>query len=338
MSTTPTLGELVAAYLASRGARSPYDLTRDPVLAFPGIPNLAAGDVIVPPVLPPQGAAGAGLTGTAARPASAPPGIGLSGEGGSEAGVGGEAGGMGAREGPGYGSMGGPTETALGVAAALAGLMGLGPLGLGLGAAALASKLSPAFQANPMAGIPTEAAIRLARDYDPNLASRLSAERQSAIDAARAVASENPETSLAGWFGGSTTPGPREGQFGGPTGSLEGGFQGISESRGEAGAPGPGEGIGQSGTTSDVGPGEGVGQSGTGGDAGDGDSEARGGVVKARKATTKTFGEAGAETGVFVPEWMKRPGIQGKERSIIAALEALLKQLRASAGRAKEKR
>ena len=55
MATTPTLQNLVAAYLAARGARSPYDLTRDPILSFPGIPNLAAGDVIVPPILPPQG-------------------------------------------------------------------------------------------------------------------------------------------------------------------------------------------------------------------------------------------------------------------------------------------
>jgi len=65
---------------------------------------------------------------------------------------------------------------------------------------------------------------------------------------------------------------------------------------------------------------------GGGGDGGGG--EATGGVVRATRPTTKTFGEAGKETAIFVPEWMKRPGIQGREAHIVAALQQLLSELR----------
>lgn len=484
MPTTPTLQDLVSAYLASKGKRSPYDLTRDPVLSFPGIPNLASGDFIVPPILPPQGGTDAARA-EADRIARAAAGGDLSGGGGGGSSrQGGEAGGMGEREGPGYGSLGKTAENTLGVLGTLASLVGLGPLGLTLGGIAAASKLGDPFTADPLAGLPTESAIRTARDYDPNLAARLDAERQAGIaDLAEQMGQmqsqamkdqrEGERTGIApgvrdnppGFdpeggksFGpsiGENTPG--SGERAGETGGTPGG-----PSTGEN-SPGSGERGGETGGTAG---------GGGGGGGGDGSSDsascfgrgslvrladgsdkpieevvvgdqvstwnetegrfcagsvtklfpgrahtlvvlilspgqeiqctpghrfyldsgkwleagalkpgdklhsgarvistrlsqgevpvwnfrvepshtyvvaeqvvhnwkARGGVIRATRPTTETFGEAGKETAVFVPEWMKKPGIQGKERSIIAALETLLKQLRASAGKKKEAR
>ncbi len=65
------------------------------------------------------------------------------------------------------------------------------------------------------------------------------------------------------------------------------------------------------------------------GDASDA-SMARGGVAKARKATRATFGEAGPETAIFIPEMMKQLGLQGRERDVIRALREALRDLEGS--------
>ena len=83
----------------------------------------------------------------------------------------------------------------------------------------------------------------------------------------------------------------------------------------------PGDGRGPGGTTGDS-------AEGGHGTAGDGSMNARGGVRRASKATKAIFGEAGPETAVFVPDYMRRGGKQPNEDRIIAALEQLLAELK----------
>lgn len=55
----------------------------------------------------------------------------------------------------------------------------------------------------------------------------------------------------------------------------------------------------------------------------------KGGVRTVKRTTTETFGEpgTGGETGIFIPEYMKRPGLQGRERSVRRALEQYGREL-----------
>jgi hypothetical protein len=50
--------------------------------------------------------------------------------------------------------------------------------------------------------------------------------------------------------------------------------------------------------------------------------------VNATRRTTATFGEAGPETAIFIPEWMKQPGAQGNEMRVMRALLQTLARLK----------
>jgi hypothetical protein len=69
------------------------------------------------------------------------------------------------------------------------------------------------------------------------------------------------------------------------------------------------------------------------GDPGSGGGEERGGVVFAPpgQPQNRTFGEgvaSGGETGIFIPEYMKRPGLQGNEAQVRNALMRAILSLR----------
>lgn len=178
-------------------------------------------------------------------------------------------------------------------------------------------------------GLPTERDLRDIADYAGYMASD---DARAAAEAARASrASARAELSgvnAPGWAGttGQTgvsgagiDPGnPEAGAYAGfgmgapggyDTDVTSGGFVG-----GEGGSPGTG----------------GRSESDPGGSGMGGDSHgfAKGGVSRVSKPTRSLYGEKGRETAVFVPENMKRPGVQGREREVEAAMKTLLRALR----------
>lgn len=119
-------------------------------------------------------------------------------------------------------------------------------------------------------------------------------------------------------FGVGVGPG---GTVGGPGGTSSGGVGvGGDSASGTGGAD-----AGGSGGTGGTGAGDSGSGGGPGGEAG---GRALGGVDKVNKPTRVTFGEYGPETAIFIPEHMKRPGLQPKEASVIRALDQLLRELR----------
>jgi hypothetical protein len=132
------------------------------------------------------------------------------------------------------------------------------------------------------------------------------------------AATANPGTVSAG------DPSETAGGLGGPgqsdndpnAGSPEGqdpGSQGAADP-GAAGEGGEGDAGGDNGGN------DGSGDGGTGGDSG----WAKGGVSRARRSTKATYGEAGPETAIFIPDFMKAPGIQGREQAVARALREYL--------------
>lgn len=226
----------------------------------------------------------------------------------------------------GYGdapSISGAISAALGggLLGSTAGRVGSGVLGMGAGAVApgLGTALTgygllsmignairswsgaPAYEANPYAGLLSPAEIQATYDYEGNIrGAEAAAERAAMENSIRQAAATEPELGLSGWFGadvgqgGGNGPGS-EGEAGGPAGS---------------GSAGPGTG-------------------GTGGGANsDSDNYAKGGVSRAtRGAKRATFGERGPETAIFMPDMMKRPGLQGRERQVRRGLQSAYRSL-----------
>lgn len=327
-SLTP-LEVLALLRSASAGGLPPWLDIRSPVITPPGIPNRPGA--FPPPTLPTSGATPGGGTG---KPLAEAVGEGGGGRGGPSPGETGQGlSDWGPGEDPTHSERTfGPTSpTGWGtVQGALTGatvssVLGLGPaLGL-LGGSLIGSGLLGDISLDALA-------------HDPAL--------QASIDAANRRAAEQAGWDYGGYpagFMGIGTPtdptatqtgpaaGPDPGETVGPTPE---GWAGQRE--GERTGEAPGSDAGDDSGGRDAGSAGDAG-TGTGGESGSG-YVAKGGVFKAARPTTKTFGEAGKETGVFVPEWMKRPGIQGKERQIVAALETLLRELRRGTGAKKEKR
>ncbi len=184
-------------------------------------------------------------------------------------------------------------------------------------------------QSNPRAGFMDDPGFRDIGAYFGNIAEANARSAQTQREGQiRGLETDNPETSMRGWFGNEPSPSTPEAPTDpGPTDTASG--------QGRDAGPGPGEGgaIG--------GGGEGIGAGGpdAGGNAGAGSrgDEARGGVVKAGGKRSVTFGggPTGGETGIFIPEYMKRPGLQGKERQVLEALRKWQQILsRNAAGRA----
>ena len=83
--------------------------------------------------------------------------------------------------------------------------------------------------------------------------------------------------------------------------------------------------------------GESEGSGGGAGAAGGGESWAKGGAFRTKGPKRITVGEGGEpEDVIVVPRSMKQPGLQPHEAQVIRAMEAILRQLRASAGRKAE--
>jgi hypothetical protein len=185
--------------------------------------------------------------------------------------------------------------------------------------------MAPGYEADPLSGVLSPTDLASIGQYFGNIAEQEARDAQAGLGQSIGPSAPGWGEQLAGERSagapGVDTSAPSPGEFGN-----------YGEGQGGGGQQGGGDDSGgrDAGSAGDAG-------TGTGGESGSGYT-AKGGVFKAGKPTTRTFGEAGKETGIFVPEWMKRPGIQGKEKTIIAALETLLRELRASTGAARKEK
>jgi hypothetical protein len=152
---------------------------------------------------------------------------------------------------------------------------------------------------------------------------------------------------MAGWDMGTVAPG----MIGNPAQGLYGGWEGMNVASNQPTAIGygpPGIGganMGQTSGTPSAEMGGESGNQGTGGASsvggetgatggmgtgGGSDPFAKGGAVFATHPMSATFGEpsTGGETAIFIPEWMKQPGIQNpQELQVRRALRQALLQL-----------
>ena len=130
------------------------------------------------------------------------------------------------------------------------------------------------------------------------------------------VQSLNDRFGYGQWSNATTATDPEANNFG------FGGYNRGDESYG--GMPGMGDAGGPTGG----GPaGDSMGESGVGAGTGSGEY-AKGGAALFTKPSTPKVGEAGPELGIFVPEFMKRPGLQGNEREVRSALMRAILSLR----------
>ncbi len=138
-------------------------------------------------------------------------------------------------------------------------------------------------------GVPTDVDIQGIRDLQGAYAAT-EAEGQRGSMGQGVDMSENAETGSYAGMGMGGPGGYGEGDSSGGYGGDTGGFGGDS-----------------------------MGDSGGYGDAG---GYAKGGVKTFRKPSRPLVGEAGEEKGIFVPERMKKKGIQGKERQVRRGLKS----------------
>ncbi len=131
-------------------------------------------------------------------------------------------------------------------------------------------------------------------------------------------------------YGEPTPPGELGGDPGYGAPGLGGGYSGDPHG-GDAPGGGPGGQDPGSQGAADTGA---EGQGGEGDTDSDGGGWARGGVSRVRRTSKATYGEPGTagngksgETAIFIPEMMKRLGLQGRERDVIRALREALKAL-----------
>jgi hypothetical protein len=143
---------------------------------------------------------------------------------------------------------------------------------------------------------------------------KAAAENQAQIDsynATRSFGIETPE----GPSTGKTTPGGWMGASGPPGLSTDYGMN-REGGTGPGGMGGAGMGSGSAG--------------GAGGNDRGGSDRARGGVEYATSPRTTRWGEpsTGGELGIFIPQWMSQPGLQGPEAEVKNALMRALMMLR----------
>lgn len=212
----------------------------------------------------------------------------------------------------------------LGTMLGVAGLAQLGPLGVVAGMPATASTLAEAFGAKPgfdiNFGVMSPTDIQSIRDYFGEDAAKRAAEdskRQAEMNVRSVLGPLAAEdVGPPGLDLGDPTAAERAESMKSAAAGYEGGIMGGASPSDSSSSEG-----GNTGTS--------------GGHAGGGDY-AKGGVFRTTKPKTARikFGEkgTGGETAVFVPENMKKPGLQGREREVLAALEALLTQLQSTKG------
>jgi hypothetical protein len=144
-------------------------------------------------------------------------------------------------------------------------------------------------ESNPLYGVPTAQDVQDAYDYGGYYAGK---EAQAARDAALGNL-DNP-------FG--PNPSFSYGQDFGASAGSPGGWGGESTAPG-VGAAGEAKGA-------------------------EGPGYARGGVSRAMRGPRRaTFGEAGPEQAIFIPQAMRRPGIQGREVQVRRALQDAIRAL-----------
>jgi hypothetical protein len=178
--------------------------------------------------------------------------------------------------------------------------------------------LAGPYRNNPLSGVMTPEGIQNTYDFEGNIKGDAAKAERAAAEAARA-ASIGP-----GIMGDPATPGPTDAPIGPSpeSQSYEGGYS-APDSTGE----GPGGGPSGEGTAS--------GESGGHGAAGDSSMNALGGVRRATLGPkTATFGEplpngnANPETAIFIPDFMAKMGLQGREKEVIQALQTMLQILK----------
>jgi hypothetical protein len=171
----------------------------------------------------------------------------------------------------------------------------------------------------------TEQDVRDAMDYGGAYAAADKESQRQAQEAAKASALgafSTPTDSIAG--------GPTGGEIGAGWGSNtpSSGFGAGEEAGGQTGGGSAGGGAAGGGPGGGS-PGGGPDGEGQGGEGRGGDTDWKGGVrVGTPEKPGKTvFGKVGKETAIFIPEIMKKMGMQGREQEVIRALKTMLQML-----------
>lgn len=273
------------------------------------------------------------------------------------------SGGTGPGQGTGeYGPLEGQTKSMMGnlslgrsLASTINSIAGLGIPGLGLIgvgapltavnlASTIASLLGVPSGFDPSLGMPTAADIQSISDLEGAFAARAAADQAMADYADRVAAFADPialeawgpreianitaagygDPGAFGGFGSNSLAGARGTEAGTPSTGTKGG--GRNEGPNSVSNPDSPFGNDRSGESASSDPG------GIGHDAGDTGQAgyAAGGVKTFHKPERPLVGEAGPEKGIFIPERMKRPGLQGNERQVRAGLQSSLRELLAA--------
>jgi len=189
-------------------------------------------------------------------------------------------------------------------------------------------KLAGPYETNPYSGLRAvdELGIRDIQDYEGMFAAQAARDALSQRNADIA-ANKSAITDPAAGFRG-ISEGRKDADAPDTESPSFGGYGRGDPSYGDApgmGGSDPGGGGNTGGATAGDNPG------GPGADDGSGQSLRRGGVLRAsgRKSQQLTWGEPGTkgETAIFVPELMKKAGIQGREQEVIQALRTMLRFL-----------
>jgi len=322
----PTPMQLLASLMSQKSSNI-YDDINNPVIRPPVIPNqpyVGTPWGTPPTVVNPPGPAPGGTGGANPNDPSG------SGRGGTAPGSGG------------YGAMTSDQRATLGNIAGAFGLggmfnPGLAATGWGL-RAALANDKYGITGPPGVIGI-TARDVQDAYDYEGNVKGAQRAADRAEQEAAR-------EAALGKSFAGGIMGGAL-----GPKGPGETPESPTDTESGANGPGGPGAGWGSSTPSSGFGAGEeagggtgggaaggagdGTGTGSAGGSGGDGstggDTRRLGGVRKAsgKETITTKWGEpsTGGETAIFIPEIMKKMGMQGREQEVIQALQTMLQIL-----------
>ena len=294
----PTPMQLLASLMSQKSSNI-YDDINNPVIRPPVIPNqpyVGTPWGTPPTVVNPPGPAPGGTGGANPNDPSG------SGRGGTAPGSGG------------YGAMTSDQRATLGNIAGAFGLggmfnPGIAALGWGLRGALANDKYGITSRAGTI-GI-TEQDVRDARDYGGAYAAASKESERQAQEAAKAAALDAFSTPTDATIGGPKAPGETPES---PTDPESG----ANSGGGPGGGAGDGTGTGSAG--------------GSGGDGSTGgDTRRLGGVRKAsgKETITTKWGEpsTGGETAIFIPEIMKKMGMQGREQEVIQALQTMLQIL-----------